>query len=51
MRADLRSTFKLEMIEDLFWSLELYATHDNEPLSADAEKTDYGFITSVGWSY
>lgn len=51
VRADLRSTFKLEMVEDLFWSLELYATHDNEPLSADAEKTDYGIITSVGWSY
>ena len=51
VRSDLRSTFKLEMIEDLFWSLELFATHDNEPLSVDADKTDYGFITSVGWSY
>jgi hypothetical protein len=51
VRADLRSTFKLEMVEDLFWSLELYATHDNEPLSEGADKADYGFITSVGWSY
>ena len=49
-RADLRTTFKLELIEDLFWSMELWATHDNKPLSG-SEKTDYGIITSVGWSY
>jgi len=51
LRADLRSTFKLELVENLFWSMELYATHDSEPLSTDVEKTDYGIITSVGWSY
>jgi hypothetical protein len=51
IRADLRSTFKLELVEDLFWSMEFWATHDNEPLSTGVEKTDYGIITSVGWSY
>jgi len=51
LRADLRSTFKLELVENLFWSMELYATHDSEPLSTDVEKTDYAIITSVGWSY
>lgn len=50
IRADLRTTFKLEFVEDLFWSMELWGTHDNEPLSG-GEKTDYGFVTSVGWSY
>jgi len=49
-RADLRTTFKLELVEDLFWSMELWATYDNKPLSG-SEKTDYGIITSVGWSY
>jgi hypothetical protein len=51
VRTNLRSTFKLEFIEDLFWSMELYATHDSHPLSEDAEKTDYGLITGIGWSY
>jgi hypothetical protein len=51
VRAGIRSTFKLELVEDLFWSFELWATHDNEPLSINVENTDYGFITSVGWSY
>jgi len=51
MRADLRSTFKLEFFRDLIWSLELYATHDSDPLSEDAEKTDYGIASLLGWSY
>jgi hypothetical protein len=51
VRADFRTTFKLEVIRDLFWSLELYGTHDNQPLAQDVDKTDYGFITAIGWSY
>jgi hypothetical protein len=51
VRTNLRSTFKLEFIEDLFWSMEFYATHDNKPLNEQAEKTDYGIITALGWSY
>jgi len=52
VRLNLRSTFKLEFFRDLFWSMEIYATHDNKPLSGnEAEKTDYGIITALGWSY
>jgi len=51
IRTNLRTTFKLEFIEDLFWSMEFYATHDNQPLSEDVEKTDFGLITGIGWSY
>lgn len=52
VRLNLRSTFKLEFFKDLFWSMEFYATHDNKPLSGDeTEKTDYGVITALGWSY
>jgi hypothetical protein len=51
IRSDFRTTFKLELISDLFWTMEMYATHDNKPLSENADKTDYGVITGVGWSY
>ena len=51
VRFTMRSTFKLEFYTDLFWSMELYATHDNQPLNVNAEKSDYGIITAVGWSY
>ena len=51
VRFNLRSTFKLELIEDLFWVMEFYATHDTDPLSIDAEKTDYGIISGIGWTF
>ena len=50
-RADLRSTFKLEFIDDLYWSLEAYATHDSDPLTEGAETTDYGITSAVGYSF
>lgn len=51
VRADLRSTFKLEVIKDLFWAMEVYATYDSDPLTADAEGSDYGVTTSVGYKF
>jgi hypothetical protein len=52
-RASLRTTFKLELVKDLFWAMELWGNYDNQPISMDeqAEKTDYGITTSLGWSY
>lgn len=51
VRTSLRSTFKLEFFEDLFWSMEFYATYDNKPLNVNAEKADYGVVTALGWFY
>lgn len=48
-RSDFRTTFKLEFIDDLFWSMEAYYQSDNEP-SQGAAKSDYGITTSLGWS-
>lgn len=52
-RASLRTTFKLELVKDLFWAMELWGNYDNQPISMDldAEKLDYGITTSIGWSY
>ncbi len=51
VRANLRSTFRLELVKDLFWTMEFYATYDNEPVEVGAEKSDYGIITGLGWKY
>ncbi|MGA0264629.1 MAG: DUF481 domain-containing protein [Lysobacterales bacterium] len=53
LRAESRTTFKLELAKDLFWSLELYGTFDNGKGLATPpdEKWDYGLTTSLGWSY
>lgn len=51
VRSELRSTFRLEFIKNLFWALELYATYDSDPLTEDAEKSDYGLTSSVGYKF
>ena len=38
VRANLRSTFRLEFFTDLFWALEFYATYDSKPLTEDVKK-------------
>lgn len=50
VRSEFRTTFKLELVSDLFWSMELYYQGDNKPPSENAQKTDYGITTSIGWS-
>jgi len=50
-RGDFRTTFKLELISDLFWAMEFYATYDSDPIDEGAEQSDYGINTSFGWSY
>ncbi|KAA9129849.1 DUF481 domain-containing protein [Marinihelvus fidelis] len=50
-RADFTSTFKLEIVSDLYWSMQAYLNYDSDPLSQDAETTDYGLTSSVGWTY
>lgn len=49
LRSDFRTTFKLEFLKDLFWSMEAYYQSDNEP-SRGAAENDYGITTSIGWS-
>ena len=50
-RGDFRTTFRLELLSDLFWTMEFFATYDSEPLDEDASQSDYGIITGFGWSY
>ena len=51
VRADLRSTFRVELISDFYWSMELYANYDSDPLSEDVEKSDYGLTSSVSYKF
>jgi hypothetical protein len=50
-RGDFRSTFRLELVRDLFWSMEFYYNFDSKPIDADAQKTDYGITTGLGWTF
>ena len=47
--ADLRA--KYEFVDDLYFELKVYGSYDNKPPTADAEKSDYGLVTSLGYSF
>jgi hypothetical protein len=47
--ADLRA--KYEFVDDLYFELRLYGSYDSKPPLADTEKSDYGFTTSLGYSF
>jgi hypothetical protein len=51
VRAEFDISLKWEMIEDLFWELSFYDSYDSDPVVLDAEKNDYGIVTSVGWEF
>ena len=50
-----RGTFDInlrrEIVSDFFLDLQLYASYDSDPPSEDAASSDYGFVTSLGWSF
>ncbi len=51
VRAEFEIKLKWEMVEDLFWQLSFYDSFDSDPIVVDAEKNDYGIITSLGWDF
>ena len=42
---------KLEILKDLFFGVTLYYNYDNNPSSNSSSKSDWGVITSIGYSF
>lgn len=49
-RAQLDARVRWKLIKDLFWDLSYYNTYDSDPPSGPEATSDYGVITSAGWS-
>ena len=47
VRAEFDITLRWELVEDLFWRLEVYDSYDSDPISLEAEKNDYGIVTGL----
>jgi putative salt-induced outer membrane protein YdiY len=50
-RTDASISLRREIISDFYIDLSLYQTHDSDPPDPTAEKSDYGVITSLGYSF
>lgn len=51
LRAQLDVSLRWEIINDLFWDLSYYNTYDSDPPSGSESTSDYGIVTSLGWSF
>lgn len=50
-RASLSTNFKLEIVSDFFWILDVYANYDTSPISTNAANSDYGVTSSLGYKF
>jgi hypothetical protein len=50
-RIDFNVKLRHEMIPDLFIDLSYYTNFDSDAPGDEREKTDYGIVTSLGWTY
>lgn len=51
VRTEVDISASREIVSDLTFVLSFYHSWDNKPLDPDAEKTDYGIVTSLGWTF
>jgi hypothetical protein len=51
VRVDFESHLRRELVKDFFVDLSLYTNYDNRPPSTTASASDYGVVTSLGYSF
>ena len=51
IRLNFNTNLTWEVFEDFFWKLTLYDNFDNQPVTENAGKNDYGVTLSFGWKY
>jgi Protein of unknown function, DUF481 len=50
-RTDASISLRREIISDLYLDLSFYQTYDSDPPDVTADTSDYGIITSLGYSF
>jgi hypothetical protein len=51
VRANLDTSLKWEMINDLKWGVSLYSSYDNQPQSQEGATSDYGINTTLTYEF
>jgi hypothetical protein len=50
-RTEIDISASREVVKDLTVVLTFYHSYDSDPLDPDAQKTDYGIVSSLGWTF
>ncbi len=51
VRSDLDARLRFELFTDFFLEFSVYGTYDNQPPEGATSSADYGFVTSVSWTF
>jgi len=51
VRIDFDSRVRREILKDFYFSLTFFDNYDSDPGLVDAERNDYGLISSFGWAF
>ncbi|MDC1287489.1 DUF481 domain-containing protein, partial [Gammaproteobacteria bacterium] len=51
VRADSTARLRWEIVEDLFWNMNLWGSFDAASVDIDGGEFDWGVTTGIGWSY
>lgn len=51
VRTEADIDLRWEIVSGLFWGLTIYHSFDNQPPGIGATNSDYGIISSLGWSF
>jgi hypothetical protein len=51
LRLEGNISVKRELVKDLYFSVSAYESYDADPIVETAERNDWGFTTSIGWSF
>ena len=49
-RLEMNTSFKSDIVGDLYWSINLFESYNSDP-PAEQKRNDFGISAAVGWSF
>ena len=51
VRLQINSKLRIEIVKNLYWSLNFWDSFDNQPPTRNFKRNDLGLTTSLGWTF
>ena len=51
VRIDFDCRVRREILKDFYFSISFFDNYDSDPGVVDAERNDYGLVSSFGWAF
>ena len=51
VRSEFNARLRRELFNDFFFEISVFDSYDSDPPAEDAVSNDWGFVTSIGWTF